>query len=212
MSVAKSSGIASLVGEVPVIPVLVIDRVDDAVPLAEALLSAGLHILEVTLRTRDALLAVTRIREALPAAIVGVGSVIQPPQFALAARAGAGFCVSPGSTSDLEAAAAAASLPWLPGVQTVSEILSLRAKGYSLMKFFPAEAVGGIDFLRSVAGPVPDVRFCPTGGISALSAREYLKLANVQCVGGSWMTPPDLVTQRRWDAIASLAREARGLR
>ena len=203
---------AQLFGDVPVIPVLVIDQVADAVPLGKALVSGGLRVLEVTLRTPAALEAVEEISSAVSGAVVGVGSVIDAAQFAAAARAGARFAVSPGATPQLHAAAEAAGLPWLPGAQTISEVLALRASGCRFMKFFPAHAAGGVIFLRSVAGPVPDVSFCPTGGISAANAAEYLALANVRCVGGSWLTPPELLAAQRWDEITTLAREAAALR
>lgn len=212
MNNTQSPDLAKLVGDTPVIPVLVIDRAEDAVALATALLSGGLPVLEVTLRTPAALTAVAQISAAVPTAIVGVGSVIEPPQFAAAAAAGARFAVSPGATPELLAAAEASGLPWLPGAQTVSEVLALCSRGYRLLKFFPAQPSGGVAFLRSIAGPVPDVRFCPTGGISAATAVDYLALGNVACVGGSWLTPPELLAERRWDDIAALARKARALR
>ncbi|HEY2685004.1 MAG TPA: bifunctional 4-hydroxy-2-oxoglutarate aldolase/2-dehydro-3-deoxy-phosphogluconate aldolase [Steroidobacteraceae bacterium] len=203
-----SRGMAELIAGTPVIPVLVIERADDALGIAEALVSGGLKVLEVTLRTTEALKAVSAIRHSVPEAIVGVGSVIEPEQFSQAADAGARFAVSPGATDALHAAALRANLPWLPGAQTVSDALELRARGYRIAKFFPAHYSGGVNFLRAIAGPVPDMRFCPTGGISAASAPEYLALPNVACVGGSWLTPEALVAERRWDEIQSLARQA----
>ncbi len=202
----------TLLGDVPVIPVLVIERAADAVPIARALVDGGLTVLEVTLRTPAALDAVAAIARALPDAIVGVGSAIDAPQFAAAAAAGARFAVSPGATPELEAAAHEAGLTWLPGAQTASEVLALRARGHRLLKFFPAQSSGGVGFLRSIAGPVPDVKFCPTGGVSPDNARDYLALGNVACVGGSWLTPPAAVSAARWDEIRALARQARGLR
>lgn len=197
-----------LIAGVPVIPVLVIERADDAVAIAEALVSGGLKVLEVTLRTGEALKAVSIIRRRLPEALVGVGSVIEPEQFARAADAGARFAVSPGATDALHAAALAAELPWLPGAQTVSDALALRARGYRLAKFFPAHYSGGVNFLKAIAGPVPDMRFCPTGGISQATAPEYLALPNAPCVGGSWLTPQSLVAERKWQDIQALARQA----
>ena len=197
-----------LIAGVPVVPVLVIERADDAVAIAEALVSGGLKVLEVTLRTGEALKAVSIIRQRVAEAVVGVGSVVDPKQFAQAQDAGARFAVSPGATDALHAAALAAELPWLPGAQTVSDVLALRARGYRLAKFFPAHYSGGVNFLRAISGPVPDMRFCPTGGVSALSAPEYLALANVPCVGGSWLTPESLVTERKWAEIQVLARQA----
>jgi 2-dehydro-3-deoxyphosphogluconate aldolase / (4S)-4-hydroxy-2-oxoglutarate aldolase len=196
---------------VPVIPVLVIEDADTAVPIAEALVSGGLRVLEITLRTSAALDAVSRISAAVPAAIVGVGSVIDAAQFAAAAQAGARFAVSPGATERLYAAAAQSRLPWMPGAQSVSDVLELRARGYRLVKFFPAHAAGGTHFLRAIAGPIPDMRFCPTGGISASTAREYLALGNVSCIGGSWLTPPSLVAERQWGEIHALAKQANSM-
>ena len=209
---SSDTDLARLFGEVPVIPVLVIERADDAGPIAEALVYGGLRVLEVTLRTPEALRAVERICAAVPEAIVGVGSVVAPSQFAAAAHAGARFAVSPGATDALHAAAMAGSLPWLPGAQTVSEILALREWGFKLVKFFPAQAGGGVEFLRSIAGPVPDMRFCPTGGISAAGAADYLALPNVVCVGGSWLTPPAFIAARRWSEIHGLALQASALK
>ena len=197
-----------LIAGVPVIPVLVIERADNAVAIAEALVSGGLKLLEVTLRTSEALKAVSTIRQAVPEAVVGVGSVIEPKQFTQARDAGARFAVSPGATEELHAAAVTAELPWLPGAQTVSDALALRSRGYRLAKFFPAHYSGGVNFLRAIAGPVPDMRFCPTGGISLASAPDYLALPNVPCVGGSWLTPESLVAERKWGEIQALARQA----
>jgi len=193
---------------VPVIPVLVIEHLNDAVPIAKALVAGGLRILEITLRTPNALAAVSLIRAAVPAAIVGVGSVIDAKQFSAAADAGALFSVSPGMTAKLLAGAAMSRLPWLPGAQTVSEVLALREQGYRMVKLFPSHSAGGINFLRAIMGPVPDMKFCPTGGISATVARDYLALPNVMCVGGSWLTTPSVIAERRWDEIEALAREA----
>jgi 2-dehydro-3-deoxyphosphogluconate aldolase/(4S)-4-hydroxy-2-oxoglutarate aldolase len=202
----------ALLAGVPVIPVLVIERGADAVPLARALVDGGLGVLEVTLRTPAALAAVAAIAAEVPDAAVGVGSVIEPGQFAAAAKAGARFAVSPGATSALEHAARDAALPWLPGAQTVSEVLALRERGHRFLKFFPAQASGGTAFLKSIAGPVPDVRFCPTGGITADGARDYLALGNVACVGGSWLTPAAVLADGRFGDISALARQARALR
>jgi len=204
--------IESICAAGPVIPVLVIEDADQAIPLAAALLAGGLCVLEVTLRTPAALAAVARIAAELPAACVGVGSVIEPEQFSAAARAGARFAVSPGATPELAAAACAQALPWLPGAQTVSEVMALRAQGYRRMKLFPAGALDGLAFLRSIAGPIPDVRFCPTGGITPANAADYLRLANVACIGGSWLTPAALIAERRWPDISALARQAGTLR
>jgi 2-dehydro-3-deoxyphosphogluconate aldolase / (4S)-4-hydroxy-2-oxoglutarate aldolase len=200
-----------LVGAVPVIPVLVIERAEFAVPIAEALVAGGLSVLEVTLRTADALAAVSAIRAAVPAAIVGVGSVLDSSQFASASSAGAQFAVSPGATPALHEGASRSDIPWLPGAQSVSDVLALRALGYDFLKFFPAQAAGGVNFLRSIAGPVAGMNFCPTGGISPANARDYLAVPNVRCIGGSWLTPIELVAERRWGEIRTLAQAARAL-
>jgi 2-dehydro-3-deoxyphosphogluconate aldolase/(4S)-4-hydroxy-2-oxoglutarate aldolase len=159
-----------------------------------------------------ALEAVAAIAAALPEVTVGVGSAIDAPQFEAAADAGARFAVSPGATPELEAAAHDSGLTWLPGAQTASEVLALRARGHRLLKFFPAQSGGGVNFLAAIAGPVPDVKFCPTGGISPENARDYLGLHNVACVGGAWLTPPAAVNGARWDEIRALAQQARRLR
>ncbi|MFO1405898.1 MAG: bifunctional 4-hydroxy-2-oxoglutarate aldolase/2-dehydro-3-deoxy-phosphogluconate aldolase [Steroidobacteraceae bacterium] len=210
MSVSPS--MAALVRDVPVIPVIVVDRLEDAVPMAEALVAGGLSILEVTLRTPAALAAVEAVAAQVAGARVGVGSVIDPRQFADARNAGATFAVSPGATPQLDEAARVAGIEWLPGAQTPGEVLQLRALGHRFVKFFPAEAAGGVAWLKSVAGPIPDVRFCPTGGITAANARDYLSLPNVACVGGSWVIPAAAVRAGRWDEVEALARQARGLR
>jgi 2-dehydro-3-deoxyphosphogluconate aldolase / (4S)-4-hydroxy-2-oxoglutarate aldolase len=212
MTHSRTPSMENICSTGPVIPVLVIEHLDDASPLASALLDGGLNVLEVTLRTPVALAAIAKIAKELPTACVGVGSVVEPEQLAEAARVGARFAVSPGATPRLQAAALNQPLPWLPGAQTVSDILALRADGYRIMKFFPAGAAGGSAFLRSIAGPIPDVRFCPTGGITATNATEYLQLPNVACVGGSWLTPTELIKQQRWSEITLLAREALHLR
>lgn len=212
MAFSEIPNVAELFAGLPVIPVLVFESAKDAPAVAAALVSGGLHVLEVTLRTREALLAAREIAAAIPEAVVGVGSVIEAAQFEEAARIGARFAVSPAATPQLQAAAAEVRLPWLPGAQTASEILALRSHGHRLIKFFPAQASGGLDFLRSIAGPIPDVRFCPTGGICGATAASYLALPNVSCVGGSWLTPRYLIEGQRWDEITALAREARNMR
>lgn len=206
------ASVADLIDRVPVIPVIVIERAADALPLARALVQGGLPVLEVTLRTPAALDAVRAIAAGVPGAMVGVGSVIDVAQFAASREAGAAFAVSPGGTEALDAAARAAGLRWLPGAQTASEVLALRARGHRLMKLFPAASSGGPSHLRALGGPIPDVRFCPTGGITPENARDYLALPNVACVGGSWLTPPALVSAGRWSEIEALARTARALR
>ena len=209
---SRTPVIESLVNDVPVIPVIFVERIEHAVPMAEALVAGGLTILEVTLRTPVALSAIEAIAAHVAGARVGVGSVIDPRQFADARNAGATFAVSPGATPQLDEAARAAGIEWLPGAQTASEVLAARALGHRFVKFFPAEAAGGVAWLKSVAGPIADVRFCPTGGITAANARDYLALPNVACVGGSWVIPAAAVRAGRWDEVEALARQARGLR
>lgn len=192
----------------PVIPVIVIDDATSAVPLARALVAGGVRVLEITLRTPAALAAVRAIAAEVPDAIVGVGTITDPGEFAQAREAGARFGVSPGITPALIAAAKSSELPWLPGVMTPSEVMIARAAGLTALKFFPAQPAGGIAMLKALAGPFPDVTFCPTGGITAITAPEYLALANVACVGGSWLMPPDAIRSRDWPRITALAREA----
>lgn len=194
----------------PVIPVLVVEDASKAKPLAEALVKGGLPVLEVTLRT-DAALDVIHEMAQVPGAIVGAGTLLEPQDVTRAKDAGAQFGVSPGSTDALLDAAEAEDLPMLPGVSSLSEIMHLRSRGYNMLKFFPAEAAGGIPTLKSIAGPIPQVSFCPTGGISPQSAGSYLALPNVVCVGGSWITPAAMVADGAWPDIEALAREAASL-
>ena len=191
-----------------VIPVLAIQRVEDAVPLATALVEGGLTVLEVTLRTACALEAIRRIKAALPQAIVGVGTVLTPEQYRASEQAGAGFVVTPGTTEALYRYGMASTVSLLPGVATVTELLNGWQYGYRCFKFFPAEACGGVAALKAFAGPLPEARFCPTGGISLDNAEDYLALNNVMCVGGSWLTPKALVDAQDWSGIRQLAREA----
>ncbi|GAA6169365.1 bifunctional 4-hydroxy-2-oxoglutarate aldolase/2-dehydro-3-deoxy-phosphogluconate aldolase [Sessilibacter corallicola] len=192
----------------PVIPVIVIDDISQACPLAEALVAGGLKVLEVTLRTDCALEAMELIAKNIPDAIVGAGTVTTPQQVSDVVNAGAQFMVSPGSTDALIDAALASPIEILPGVATASEAMRLRERGITRLKFFPAEAAGGAPMLKSLAGPLSDLIFCPTGGITPALAPEYLKLPNVACVGGSWMVPKNLVNAGDWDAITKLAKEA----
>ncbi|MET7304560.1 bifunctional 4-hydroxy-2-oxoglutarate aldolase/2-dehydro-3-deoxy-phosphogluconate aldolase [Embleya sp. NPDC005575] len=196
----------------PVIPVVIVDDVESAVPLARALVAGGLPAVEVTLRTPAALGAIERIAAEVEGAFVGAGTVLTQRQTKEAARAGARFLVTPGCTERLYGALMDSGLSFLPGTSTVSEVLELRELGVREMKFFPAEASGGAPYLKSLASPVPDVRFCPTGGITPASAPTYLALPNVACVGGSWMLPADAVASRDWARVEKLAREASGLR
>lgn len=201
-----------LLSPVPVVPVLTIRSLDDLGPLAEALLAGGLSVLEITLRTEVALDAIERLATGFPEAVVGAGTVVEPSQVAAARDAGARFLVSPGQTDELLDAFANSRLPCLPGVATASEAMKVAGAGFPVLKLFPAETIGGVALLRSLAGPLPDLRFCPTGGIDADRAAAYLDLPNVLCVGGSWMARPEAVSAGRWDEISSLAQAAAALR
>ncbi len=196
----------------PVIPVIVIDRVEDALPLAEALLAGGVKVLEVTLRTAAALPAIEAIARDLPEALVGVGTVLNADDARRASEAGARFAVSPGYTSDVGNACKGLGLPLLPGVATSGEIMAALADGFSFLKLFPAEAAGGIPLLKAWASPFGQVSFCPTGGITPATAPNYLALPNVRCVGGSWLTPADAMRQGDWARITQLARDTHALR
>jgi 2-dehydro-3-deoxyphosphogluconate aldolase/(4S)-4-hydroxy-2-oxoglutarate aldolase len=196
----------------PVVPVVVIEDAADAVPLARALTAGGLPAIEVTLRTPAALDAIRAITAEVPDAVVGAGTVISPAGVDAAVAAGARFLVSPGWTDRLLDAMRASGLPFLPGVSTASEVVALLERGVTEMKFFPAEAAGGTAYLKSLAGPLPQARFCPTGGISAAGAPGYLGLGNVGCVGGTWMLPGDAVAAGDWARVESLAAEAAALR
>lgn len=204
----KTDKLLSLLNGQPVIPVLKIANVADAVPLARALARGGLRAIEITLRTADALEAIRRAAAEVEEAIVGAGTILNARQFDEAAAAGSKFIVSPGITSQLLAAAANSEVPLLPGAITPGEIMSAREAGLDFLKFFPAEQSGGAAFLKSIASPIPDVRFCPTGGISGKNAMEYLSLPNVVCVGGSWVAPDEMVKAGNWAGIEALAREA----
>ncbi|MCD4532804.1 bifunctional 4-hydroxy-2-oxoglutarate aldolase/2-dehydro-3-deoxy-phosphogluconate aldolase [Nocardioides sp. cx-169] len=202
----------SLLDVVPVLPVVVLERLSDAVPVARALVAGGLPAIELTLRTPVALDAIRAIADEVPEILVGAGTVVTPGQAKEAADAGAGFLVSPGCTPTLLGAMADTGLPFLPGTATASEALAVLEAGYASMKFFPAEASGGVDYLRSVASPLPTARFCPTGGITAASAPAYLALPNVGCVGGSWLTPAAVLDSGDWPRVEALARAAASLR
>jgi 2-dehydro-3-deoxyphosphogluconate aldolase/(4S)-4-hydroxy-2-oxoglutarate aldolase len=196
----------------PVVPVVVLDDAADAVPLAEALLAGGVAVIEITLRSAAALDAVRAVRAEVPGMTVGVGTVCTSEQVKLAADAGAAFLVSPGAPERLLDAMQECGLPFLAGTATPSEMMRLLERGVSEAKLFPAAAVGGVALLRSVYGPLPQLRFCPTGGITAATAAEYLALPNVGCVGGSWLTPADAVGARDWERVRALAQQAAALR
>ena len=195
----------------PVIPVIVIDELAQTVPLAKALVAGGVRVLEVTLRTSVALAAIRAITAEVPEAIVGVGTLTRPEEFAEAQAAGARFGVSPGLTPTLIEAARDSGLPLLPGVMTPSDVIAARLAGFWELKLFPAQQAGGIGMLQALAGPFPDVTFCPPGSITAETALEFLALPNVACVGGSWLTPRAALAAEDWEAITALAKQASGL-
>ncbi len=196
-----------ILGMAPVIPVLRVDRAEDAVPMARALVQGGLRVLEITLRTPAAWAAIAAVCREVPEAVVGAGTVTRPAELDRARGEGAAFAVSPGATPALLDAARRARLPCLPGVMTPSEVMAARELGFTDLKLFPAAQAGGTALLKALAGPFPDVRFCPTGGITRQSYREYLALENVACVGGSWLAPDEAVAAGDWARIAELALE-----
>jgi 2-dehydro-3-deoxyphosphogluconate aldolase/(4S)-4-hydroxy-2-oxoglutarate aldolase len=195
----------------PVIPVVTVFGPEDGVLLAQALVAGGLPVLEITLRTAGALAAIRAIRAALPTAIIGAGTITEPAHIGAAVEAGAAFLVSPGATQKLADAAARSPVPFLPGVATASEAMALMERGFRAMKFFPAEAAGGVNYLASLAGPLSDLVFCPTGGINATLAKSYLAQANVACVGGSWMMPKAFIEAKDYSGIERLAQAAAAL-
>jgi 2-dehydro-3-deoxyphosphogluconate aldolase/(4S)-4-hydroxy-2-oxoglutarate aldolase len=201
-----------LAGYGAVIPVIVLQRVEDAVPLARALVEGGVRVLEVTLRTSVALACMEAIAKAVPEAIVGAGTIRSVADAKAAKDVGCRFGVSPGYTSAIGRACADLQLPLLPGVATASEVMTATADGYRFLKFFPATAAGGIPMLKALAGPFPDIAFCPTGGITVETAPQFLALPNVKVCGGSWLTPADAVKAKDWGRITALAREASALR
>ncbi len=203
--------IRSILELAPVIPVLTIEHIDHAVPLARALCNGGLRVLEVTLRTPAALPAIEAIRKAVPDAVVGVGTLARPGDFVTAGNAGAQFGVSPGLTAEMAAAARAASFPMLPGIMTPTELLAGLGWGYDTFKLFPAQQAGGIGMLKALGAPFPEVVFCPTGGITRATAPDFLALPNVACVGGSWVAPTDKIRAGDWAVIEQLARDASSL-
>ena len=192
----------------PLIPVVVIDRLDDAVPLAEALLQGGISALEITLRTPVACEAISAMKSALPDAVIGAGTVSSGETYEAAVQSGADFVVSPGATEQLFKAAAAHAVPFLPGAVTGSEVLRAMEFGYATLKFFPAEAVGGAPALQALSGPFPNVNFMPTGGVTPDNVATYLQLDNVLAVGGSWLTPRKLLMDQQWEALYQLAADS----
>jgi 2-dehydro-3-deoxyphosphogluconate aldolase/(4S)-4-hydroxy-2-oxoglutarate aldolase len=208
----RAARVDSILSQAPVLPVLAIEHCDDAVPLARALVDAGLPVLEVTLRTPCALDAMRAIVNEVPGAVVGAGTMLRKEDFLSVEATGAVFGIAPGTTAALYEAAELTALAFLPAIATASELMHGMERGYRRFKFFPAEAAGGAVALKAFAGPFADVRFCPTGGIDAAKAPAYLAQKNVATVGGSWMVPADALAARDWDRIARLAREAASLR
>lgn len=204
-------GLEEILRAAPVVPVVIIEDLADAVPLARALVAGGLRAIEITLRTAAGMEAIRAIATEVEGAIPGVGTVLEPAQYAAAARAGARFAVSPGATPRLLDAAEGSGLAPLPGIATASEAMALIERGYRFAKFFPAAAAGGTAFLAAIASPLPQLIFCPTGGITLDSAPLYLRLPNVVCVGGSWMVKPAAIKAGDWAGIEAAARQAAGL-
>lgn len=208
----RASRVDAILARAPVLPVLSIEHLEDAVPLARVLVDAGLPVLEVTLRTRVALEAIRVIAAEVPGACVGAGTVLNAGDLDAVAAAGGAFAISPGATEAIYLAAASATIPLIPAVATASELMRGLEHGHSRFKFFPAESSGGIGALRAFAGPFANVRFCPTGGIDAAKAGAYLQLPNVITVGGSWMVPADALAARDWERIGAISRQAASLR
>jgi len=198
--------------DAPVIPVIVVDDVADAVPMAQALLEGGIRMLEVTLRTPKALDVIKAISDEVPGVVVGAGTVRSPDQAKAAVRAGARFAVSPGFTVEVARACKDLGLALLPGVATASEVMMAEQEGFSELKFFPAMQAGGVKMLQALAGPFTQIKFCPTGGINLENANEFLSLNNVVCVGGSWLVPQKALADKDWGYITSRAQEAKGLK
>lgn len=211
MTHTASAYIRQLAGLAPIIPVLVVDHVEHAEPLARALVAGGLPVLEVTLRTECALEVITAMCR-VKGACVGAGTLVTPDDVSAAVAAGATFGVSPGAPDALIGACAQAGLPFLPGAATATEAMRLHAMGFDILKFFPAEGAGGITTLKGFGGPLPDISFCPTGGVSPQNAQDYLSLSNVVCAGGSWIAPAGMVAAQKWDEIEARARAATKLR
>jgi 2-dehydro-3-deoxyphosphogluconate aldolase/(4S)-4-hydroxy-2-oxoglutarate aldolase len=195
----------------PVVPVVVVEDVADAVPLAQALLRGGIGVIEITLRTPAGLAAIERVTTEVPGMVVGAGTVVTPQQVEDVVRTGVQFLATPGTPDGLLRSALACGVPLLAGASTITEMMRLAENGLPAMKFFPAEASGGTAYLAAVAGPLPRLRFCPTGGITVGSAADYLALPSVACVGGSWLTPRSAVREGAWDVVEELARTAAGL-
>ena len=207
-----SALLEAILAAAPVVPVLIVERIASAVPLARALVAGGLPAIEITLRTDSALDAIRAVAAEVEGAHVGAGTVLSPDQLDAAAKAGARFAVSPGATPRLLDAAAGHAVPFLPGASTATEAMTLLERGYTLQKFFPAGPAGGVAYLKALASPLPTVRFCPTGGVDGSNAGTFLELKNVICVGGSWVAPRQAVADADWPRIEELARHAANLR
>ena len=208
----RSETLLSILKLQPVVPVLVVEDAAKAVPLARALVAGGLKAIEITLRTPAALPAIRAVAEEVEGAVTGAGTILDPRQFADAETAGAKFIVSPGTTQELLDAARNSDVAFLPGAVTASEAMALREEGYSVLKFFPAEQAGGAAYLKALASPLAEIRFCPTGGISPNNAGDYLSLPNVVSVGGSWVAPKEMVAAEDWEGITQLAAAAARLK
>ncbi len=206
---SRQSQLAELLALGRVIPVITIDRLEDAVPLARALVAGGVRLLEITLRTPAGLAGAEAIIRHVPGAVVGIGTVLTPADLRHAVDIGARFALSPGATPALLDAAATASIPFLPGVATASELMEAMARGFDTAKFFPAASAGGLAYLKALAGPFPHARFCPTGGITEANAAEWLTQPNVVAVGGSWLTPSAEIAAGQWDSIRARAARTR---
>ncbi|MCY6379178.1 2-dehydro-3-deoxy-phosphogluconate aldolase [Hoeflea prorocentri] len=207
----KTEALLAILQLQPVVPVLVVDRVATAIPLARALVDGGLKAIEITLRTDAALDAIKAVADEVEGAEVGAGTILNARQYEAAVKAGSRFIVSPGTTQELLDAATQSEVPLLPGAATPSEVMALREEGYAVMKFFPAEQAGGAAYLKSLASPLGGISFCPTGGITVKTAKDYLSLPNVICVGGSWVAPKALVEAGDWAAVTELAVQAKAL-
>jgi 2-dehydro-3-deoxyphosphogluconate aldolase/(4S)-4-hydroxy-2-oxoglutarate aldolase len=205
---ANNARIDVICASAPVVPVLTLENAEQALGVCTALVSGGLTVLEITLRSEYGLKAIKQLKTALPEAIIGAGTVLTPKQYDACVEAGADFIVSPGSTAQLLQHGSQSKVPLLPGIASVSEAMEAMVFGYRRFKLFPASIVGGTDFLKSIGGPISELKFCPTGGIKPTNAADYLALPNVMCVGGTWLTPAALVKQEDWRAIEVLARNA----
>ncbi|MCQ2002690.1 2-dehydro-3-deoxy-phosphogluconate aldolase [Rhizobium sp. NRK18] len=207
----KTEKLKSVLKLQPVVPVLIVEDAESAVPLARALVAGGLKAIEITMRTPAALEAVRLVADRVEGAVAGAGTILNADHYKAAVDAGAEFIVSPGTTQELLDAARKSNVPLLPGAATASEVMALREEGYEILKFFPAEQAGGAAYLKSLSSPLAGTMFCPTGGISLKNAKDYLSLPNVICVGGSWVAPKELVAAGDWDGITKLAAEAAAL-